>query len=333
MHILVVNDDGPPSQHSSPYVHSLIRTLQSHNHTVSVVLPNTQRSWIGKAHMVGQTVKPSYFLPGELSTAHDTGTVSHAPQPPHSDREEWLLVDSTPASCVQIGLHHYFDSRGPIDLVVSGPNYGRNTTAAFALSSGTLGGALEAAICGVRAIALSYAFSERVHHAEVIAEAAELGVRLIEHLTGEGRWGEGVQLYSINVPVQKGIGERKVYWTKMLQNQWKGSQFREEMVPVEEDEGAEEGEERIREGELWRGEGKREQSKVEKNGEAAGPEKHVRYVHKHFTWSPNFQGVYETVEKGGPGSDGWVVKEGFTSVTPIKANFWHVDGFEGELKF
>ena len=72
-----------------------------------------------------------------------------------------LLVDSTPASCIQIGLFHYFQERGPIDLVISGPNYGRNTTAVFALSSGTLGGALEAAVCGKRAIAVSYAFFDR----------------------------------------------------------------------------------------------------------------------------------------------------------------------------
>ncbi len=49
MHILVVNDDGPPSPHSSPYVHSLVRALQAAGHVVSVCLPDTQRSWIGKA--------------------------------------------------------------------------------------------------------------------------------------------------------------------------------------------------------------------------------------------------------------------------------------------
>jgi tubulin--tyrosine ligase len=48
-----------------------------------------------------------------------------------------------------------------VDLVLSGPNFGRNTTAIFALSSGTIGGALEGAVCGKKAIALSYAFDSR----------------------------------------------------------------------------------------------------------------------------------------------------------------------------
>jgi len=34
--------------------------------------------------------------------------------------EEWILIDGTPASCVQIGLYHYFQEKGPIDMVISG---------------------------------------------------------------------------------------------------------------------------------------------------------------------------------------------------------------------
>lgn len=56
-HAQITNDDGPPSDQSSPYVHSLVSTLQQHGHTVSVVLPHTQRSWIGKAHLVGKSVR------------------------------------------------------------------------------------------------------------------------------------------------------------------------------------------------------------------------------------------------------------------------------------
>ena len=42
--------------------------------------------------------------------------------------------------------------------------------------------------------------------------------------------------------------------------------------------------------------------------------------------------MYESVQKAGPGSDGWAVKEGQTSVTALRANFMHADGPEGELK-
>jgi tubulin--tyrosine ligase len=83
---------------------------------VSVVLPDTQRSWIGKAHLVGKTVTPTYFIPGTLHK--DDGTTHTRPR--QDGGEEWILVDGTPASCAQIGIHHYFEEKGPIDLVVSG---------------------------------------------------------------------------------------------------------------------------------------------------------------------------------------------------------------------
>ena len=54
--------------------------------------------------------------------------------------------------------------------------------------------------------------------------------------------------------------------------------------------------------------------------------------HRHFKWAPRFTDVYESVEKNGPGSDGWAVKEGETSITALKANFMHAEGFEGEVK-
>ncbi|EEY22036.1 TTL domain-containing protein [Verticillium alfalfae VaMs.102] len=190
MHILVTNDDGPPSPHSSPYVASLVAELKKAGHTVSVCLPHTQRSWIGKAHIIGQSVKPVYYTPSPNlygddaeGTIHTRPTTSDPATPGTFDADkEWVLVDGTPASCVQIGLHHFFAERGPVDLVVSGPNYGRNTTAVFALSSGTLGGAMEGAICGKKAIALSYAFFSRNHDPVIIGGAARHGVRVIEKL-------------------------------------------------------------------------------------------------------------------------------------------------------
>ncbi|TVY28173.1 putative tubulin--tyrosine ligase [Lachnellula hyalina] len=321
MHILIVNDDGPPSTQSSPYVHSLVQSLQESGHLVSVVLPHTQRSWIGKAHMIGQTVKPTYFRPGTLH--QDDGTTHSRPLPAGSkEQEEWVLVDGTPASCVQIGLYHYFHDRGPIDLVVSGPNYGRNSTAVFSLSSGTLGGALEAAVCKRRAIALSYAFFSKerpglpdsARDPEIIAAASKLSVRLIEHLY-KG-WGEDVDLYSINVPLVAGVDSRKVMWTNMLQNYWgEGSCFKE----VEDDEGtADEEEQMIRERE---------------EGSGTPEENVTRHTHKHFKWAPRFTDVYKSVEQAGPGNDGWAVKEHYTSVTPLKANFMHAAAqTEGELK-
>ncbi|KAK5132240.1 hypothetical protein LTR04_004867, partial [Oleoguttula sp. CCFEE 6159] len=241
-----------------------------------------------------------------------------------------------------IGLHHFFAGRGPVALVLSGPNYGRNTTALFALSSGTLGGALEGAVCGVPAIALSYAFFDRNHDADVIAEASRLSVRVAEWLAGH--WGEGVGLYSVNVPLVRGVEGRKVCWTRVLQNAWTGGSCFEEVavegesVEDEEAEGPQEREADIRKEES-RGQQQQQQQQHEAGVEAsaAGPTNggkstHARHTHKHFKWAPRFKDVYDSVEKSGPGNDGWAVKEGFTSVTALRANFMHAEGFEGELK-
>ncbi|KAI1500893.1 hypothetical protein F5X99DRAFT_418940 [Biscogniauxia marginata] len=374
MHILVTNDDGPPSPTSSPYVHSLVRELQKAGHTVSVCLPHTQRSWIGKAHMIGQTVKPLYYRPSatfdpSLSAAHKTqGTTYTRPirrrhhhhqdgtevngeeksekakedegDDEGDDEEEWILVDGTPASCAQIGLHHFFQDKGAVDLVVSGPNYGRNTTAVFALSSGTLGGALEAAVCRRKAVALSYAFFTRNHDPAIIGAASRHSVRVIERLHAQWPRDGSVDLYSVNVPLVEGVETRKTLWTPMLQNYWgqagdgdgggggvSGACFQEVEGSIGDED---EEEERIREGE----EGKAKASEVSDgaagnattNGDAAAAveKKDAAYPpHRHFKWAPRFADVYKSVEDAPPGNDGWAVKEGFTSVTPMKANFWH----------
>ncbi|KAE8150547.1 survival protein sure-like phosphatase/nucleotidase [Aspergillus avenaceus] len=324
MHILVVNDDGPPSNQSSPYVHSLVVALQSAGHIVSVVLPHQQRSWIGKAHLIGAAVKPTYFRPGALHK--DDGTIHTLPRGSTDEEDdggdEWILIDSTPASCVQIGLYHYFHDRGPIDLVVSGPNYGRNTTALFAMSSGTIGAAMEAAVCGKRSIALSFAFSSRDHDPVVIAEASRHSVRLIEYL-GKN-WAEGVDLYSVNVPLEPGVSESKVLYTEMLDNRWtSGSCFRAVDASVQ-DQNPDLQEQAVRtQGEVSEG---------NPPADANGATKRSRIQHKHFQWAPNFSDVYRSVDEGPRGNDGWTVKEGMTSVTPLRANFMHRPGIQGEIK-
>jgi 5'/3'-nucleotidase SurE len=235
-----------------------------------------------------------------------------------------VLVNGTPAGCAQLGLSSYFfPSRGPIDLVISGPNYGRNTTAVFALSSGTLGAALEASVCGYRAIALSFAFFDRRNDPAVVAESCRQGVRVAEWLARNAPW-EPAQLFSVNVPVQAGCVGKPVRWTTMLQNQWKkGACFQElpEGAAVE-DPGSEEAELR------------KQETKAGADGAGAGAEAGDahQWRPRHFKWAPRFTDVYESVEENGPGSDGWAVKEGETSITALKANFMHCEGFEGEVK-
>lgn len=299
MHILITNDDGPPSPQSSPYVHCLIKLLQQAGHKVSVCLPHTQRSWIGKAHMIGQTLKPLYYRPGSAVHGDDAqGTTFNRPSA-SGDVEEWVLIDGTPASCVQIGVNHFFQDKGPVDLVVSGPNYGRNTTAVFALSSGTLGAALEAAVCNYKSIALSFAFFTRNHDPVIIDAACRHSVKIIEALYKQWPTDRSVDLYSVNVPLVEGVEEHKTLFTDMLQNYWReGSCFQEVDGPAGDEN---EEEENIREGV-----GGETDGKDRPEGEAKG------HRHKHFKWAPKFADVYKSVEESAPGNDGWAVKEGQT---------------------
>lgn len=195
---------------------------------------------------------------------------------------------------MQIGLYHFFKDKGPVDLVLSGPNYGRNTTACFALSSGTLGGALEAAVCRRKAIALSYAFNTRNHDPVIIAGASRLSVKLVEHLMSN--WDSDVDVYTVNVPLVEDVENKKVLWTDMLQNYWNTESCFEAVDDDEADPNEEE--QWIREG-----------GEVQRRDGEHGP---ARHMHKHFKWSPRFTDVYRSVEESEPGNDGWVVKEGYT---------------------
>lgn len=163
---------------------------------------------------------------------------------------------------------------------------------------------MEAAICRKRAIALSYAFFSRNHDPEIIAGASRISVKLIEHLMS--KWDDGVDLYSVNVPLVEGVEAKKVFYTYALQNYWKsGSSFTE--VEAEDGDDPAEKEAEIREQE--------ELGSEKAKGEAVGAgaeieKKHARHKHRHFTWTPNFSDVYQSVETSEPGNDGWAVKEG-----------------------
>ncbi|KAK8098625.1 tubulin-tyrosine ligase PBY1 [Apiospora kogelbergensis] len=313
MHILVTNDDGPPSPTSSPYVHSFVRALQRAGHTVSVCLPHTQRSWIGKAHMVGETVKPSYYRPSETfdptppsdsAAAKPQGT-THSRPSKSRDIEEWILVDGTPASTA---AQWTWSSRAPTTAETRRPS--------LPLSSGTLGGALEAAVCRQKAIAVSYAFFSRNHDPDIIEGASAHSVRVIESLHRQWPADASVDLYSVNVPLVEGVGKNKTLFTEMLQNYW--SQGSSCFTEVEGSVGDEDEEERrIRESEGREGVAPPEESSTKENEAGSG------YTHRHFKWSPRFTDVYNSVEESPPGNDGWAVKEGLTSITPMKANFYH----------
>ncbi|MBO6170355.1 MAG: 5'/3'-nucleotidase SurE [Bacteroidales bacterium] len=67
--------------------------------------------------------------------------------------EDWWYLDGTPASCVKFGIDNVMYPNKP-DLVVSGVNHGNNAATA-AVYSGTIGAAMEGAVNGIPAIAVS----------------------------------------------------------------------------------------------------------------------------------------------------------------------------------
>ncbi|ANB15871.1 Pby1p [Sugiyamaella lignohabitans] len=217
MHVLLTNDDGPPSQEESPYVQYLVEAIQKYtNWDLSIAVPSSQKSWIGKAHLVGHNVTASYIYTNEINGPID-GPFD-APQP-GKQGTEWTLLDGTPASCANIGIHHLYKDKGPIDLVISGPNYGRNSTALYIMSSGTVGASMEAALCGVKSVSISYGFDSRMHDPIQIAQAAKTSVRLTQYLYDN--WQEPTQLYSVNIPLCESLSDdTKIVYTHILENTW-----------------------------------------------------------------------------------------------------------------
>jgi tubulin---tyrosine ligase len=260
-----VNDDGPPNI-SSPYIAPFVKALQRAGHQTSVILPATNNSGVGKAYNFGQVVQPVTYSPA-LAEA-DGG----AP-------DTWLLVNATPASCVQLGIYHLFQDRGQVDLVISGPNYGHNLTSVYNLASGTVGGAMEAALCGKKAISLSFAFGNHqipgedgVHSAEVINLASQISIQLIENLVRE--WHDGVEVYHINVPSLPTAGVPEVVWTTATRSSLGSPSI---FAPMDE----------------------KDTALSTANSLPA------------FKWAPNFTDVKRSLEEGHPGTDAWALKEGY----------------------
>ena len=157
---------------------------------------------------------------------------------------------------------------------------------------------MEAAICGKKAIALSYAFLSRVHDPDIIAGASRLSAKLVEYLYNH--WGKDVDLYSVNVPLVKGVEQHKVLYTHILQNYWSsGSSFQD--VPAD-----------GKESDDPEGRGKHIRQGRDMNQDGPKLTRASKNTHKHFNWAPRFTDVHKSVEESAPGNDGWAIKKGYT---------------------
>jgi len=184
-YLLITNDDGI----DSPALRPLITAL-AELRPVRTVVPDRERSWIGKA-----------------ITRWDKLRVRRLPE----QAIELYTVDAFPADCVQLGVHSLFEDRP--ELVVSGVNVGLNYGSGFFFSSGTVGAAIEAWIADVPSVAFSMGMpgDDRGWKAEVGKEsflhhwrrAAALCADIVDQLLDEG-YPDGCELLSVNFPVGAG---------------------------------------------------------------------------------------------------------------------------------
>lgn len=128
MRILITNDDGI-SAPGLKVLEDIAADLAGPDGEVWTVAPAFEQS--GVAHRISYT-QP--FMIAKLG-------------------ERRYAAEGSPADCVLAGLHEVLNGK-KVDLILSGVNRGNNS-AENALYSGTLGGAMEGALQGYRAFALS----------------------------------------------------------------------------------------------------------------------------------------------------------------------------------
>ncbi|EKM83862.1 hypothetical protein AGABI1DRAFT_110465 [Agaricus bisporus var. burnettii JB137-S8] len=298
--VLLTNDDGPPDPLQSPYVLGLYRHLTEQlGWNVKVVLPCNRKSWIGKAFHIKEVTRGFYYYPQEDGTGQVTDTSR-----PLKDGElsEWILLDGTPATCANVALHNLWP--GQIDLVISGPNLGRNTSAAFALSSGTIGAALSSSLSKIRSIAISYGTVIHPTPTSFHEPAHRLGSQIIQHLWHN--WGEDqhglrdneIDLYSVNIPLIEGILSQeglKICWTTI----WRNSYTR-----------------------LFKNVAGDDNERSDTNQAAPLTTSNPAPGGLLFRWAPEMKDLITPPLSSLPvGSDGWAIHQGYVSVTPLRATF------------
>ncbi|WFD42128.1 hypothetical protein MPSI1_000767 [Malassezia psittaci] len=246
--VLIVNDDGPPS--------SLYQDLCKLGWDVRVVLPSSQKSWSGTNYTVHDAqLRYWYYYPmrDNFTGSHpDTlQSWSNTRRPIDESRgeiAEWLLVDGTPSTCTNIGLFTSDElfattEEPPFTLVISGPNYGRNTGTAFSVSSGTLGGALAGALSDARGIAISYGHFQRSpptldgrrdappltaeQNRDLCREASQLTVSILKQLWENWDQDASVQVYSMNVPLCECLLRPTICWTRV----WESRHVQQYVLP------------------------------------------------------------------------------------------------------
>jgi len=281
------------------------------------VIPSSQKSWIGKAYLLNEVIRGRFYYPRDPD---GLGEFSDSPRAlKEGEIGEWILLDGTPASCSNIALHNLYP--GEIDLLLSGPNLGRNTSSAFALSSGTLGATLSSSLSQTRSIAVSYGTMEHPTSHTYFEPAHAIAAKVIRHLWDNWGQDEGglrngeIDLYSVNIPMIRGLLSEEglpIIWTRL----WRNSYRRLFKVHTLEHAAELEQEPSLAVSDSTT---TPHTQTTSQGAEGVSPNKTGGVI---FKFSPDMTGLIDLQYSSLPeGSDSWAIEKGWVSVTPLRASF------------
>ncbi len=181
MRILVANDDGV----FSPGLQVLAEVASSFGE-VRIVAPDVEQSSVG--HAITATRPLSY-------------------RPTRIGRFNGWRVNGTPADCIALGIHHW----AHVDAVLSGINQGLNLGHAM-WHSGTLAAAKQAALFGVRGIAMSAGALETAEEYDALKPWAAAVLRTLLSSKNQSL------LNNVNFPAKP----RGIRWTRQSVRQYDG---------------------------------------------------------------------------------------------------------------
>ncbi len=188
MRILITNDDGINAP-GLAVLHEIAAEIAGPTGEVWTVAPAFEQSGVGHC----------------ISYTHPMMIAELGPRR--------FAAEGSPADCVLAGLFDVMAGMPP-DLVLSGVNRGNNA-GENTLYSGTIGGAMEAALQGLPAIALSQFMGPRTEPLDTPFEAAiHHGAAIVRKLLAKGHWTGGPYrtFYNVNFPP---VGAAEVKGTRI----------------------------------------------------------------------------------------------------------------------
>lgn len=176
--ILITNDDGV----QSPGLHATIEAVADLGELL-IVAPGKQQTGSGRS-----------YWPKTEPTIHTTTL------PLNGSRFTAYYADVSPAVAVSVGIMEF--AQRPIDLCISGINFGENVGSGVTIS-GTVGAAIEAGCSNIPALAVSLETPHQYHlnhSSEVDFSAAAHFTRYFAQRVLQKGLPDGVDLLKIDVP-------------------------------------------------------------------------------------------------------------------------------------